>query len=122
MVCSSVGPQGGHKCCKQICSSVGSCLHRSAGPDSRLLQHGLSTGSQSFMGIHLLWYGVLHRLEECICFSIILHGLKTDRLPHCGLRLYSTTWSTDLGVCRDVALTFSLSLSWLQLYTFSPLF
>ena len=51
---SSVGPPWGHKSCQQICSSVGSSLHGSAGPARSLLQCGLPTGPQPPSGIHLL--------------------------------------------------------------------
>jgi len=56
--CSSVGPPWGHKSCQQTCSSVGSYLHGSAGPDRSLLQRELLTGSQPPSGIHLLQRGV----------------------------------------------------------------
>jgi len=44
----------GHKPCQQTCSSVGSSLHRSAGPDRSLLQRRLPTGSQLPSGVHAL--------------------------------------------------------------------
>ncbi|KAK4831758.1 hypothetical protein QYF61_018956 [Mycteria americana] len=85
----------------------------------------------SFRHIHLLWHGVLHGLQVdiCstvnlpglqvdICSTVNLHGLQVDSLPHHGLHhglqwnLCSGTWSTssssfftDLGVCRAVSFT-----------------
>jgi len=56
--CSSLAPPQGHKSCQQTCFSVGSSLHRSAGPGRSLLQRGLPTGSQFPSGTHLLRRGV----------------------------------------------------------------
>jgi len=81
-------------------------LHRSTGPASSLLQHGLPTGSQPPSGIHLLRRGVLHGLQVVISSIMDLHGLQGN--------LCSSAWSTSsllssiyLGVCRVVSLTFS---------------
>jgi len=60
-------------------------LYRSTGPGRSLLQHGLPTGSQLPSGIHLLWCGVLHRVQVGICSTMDLHGLHRDNLPHHGL-------------------------------------
>ena len=120
--CSSVGPPRGHKSCQKTCS-VGSSLHGSTGPARNLLQWGLPTGSQPPSGIHLFRHGVLHGLQVDICSTVDLHELQGDSLPHHGLphglqgNLCSGTWSissssffTDLGVCRVVSLTFQSSL------------
>jgi len=62
-------------------------------------------------------------LPEQICSTVDLHGLQADSLPHHGLHhrlqgknLCSGTWSissssffTDLGVCKVVSLTYSHS-------------
>ena len=125
--CSSVGPPWGHKSYQKTCS-VGSSLHRSAGPARSLLQHRLPTGSQPPSGTHLLRRGVLHGLQVDICSTMDLPGLQGDNLPHHGLHhglqgnLCSGAWSTsspsfftDLGVCRAVSLTCSHSSLWLQL-------
>ncbi|KAM9590846.1 uncharacterized protein ACIBXB_005895 [Morphnus guianensis] len=119
--CSSVGPPRGHKSCQKICS-VGSSLHRSAGPARSLLQRRVPTGSQPPSGTHLLRCGVLHGLQVDICSTVDLHGLQGDSLPHHGLHhrlqgnLCSGAWSisspsffTDLGVRRVVSLTCSHS-------------
>jgi len=90
-------------------------------PTRRLFQHGLSTGSQLPSGhIHVVRRGVLHRLKVDICFTVDLHGLQGDNLPHHGslhwlqVNLCSSTWSTsfftDLGVCKVVSLTYSHSI------------
>jgi len=81
----------------------------------------------SLRHIHLLWRGVLHRLQVDICSTVDLRGLQRESLLHHGLhhRLQgnpcSGAWSTSspffftgLGVCRAVSLTYSHSL-WLQL-------
>ncbi|KAM9591464.1 uncharacterized protein ACIBXB_006257 [Morphnus guianensis] len=120
--CSSVGPSRGHKSFQKTCSSVGSSLHRSAGPARSLLQRGVPSGSQPPSGTHLLRRGVLHGLQVDICSTVDLHGLQGDSLPHHGLHhglqgnLCSGAWSTsspsfftDLGVCRVVSLTCSHS-------------
>ena len=92
-------------------------------PARSLLQHGLSTGSQPPLGhIPLLQHGVFHGLQVDVCSTINLHGVQGDSLPHHGLphglqgNLCSGAWSTsspsfftDLGVCRVVSLTYSLS-------------
>ncbi|KAM9639019.1 uncharacterized protein ACIBXB_013710 [Morphnus guianensis] len=125
--CSSVGPPQGHNSC-----SVGSSLPTSTGPARSLLQRGLPTGSQPPSGIPLLRCGVLHGLQVDICSTMDLPGLQGDSLPHHGLHhhglqgnLCSGIWSTssssssfftDLGVCRVVSLTcshFSLRLAFL---------
>ncbi|KAM9662266.1 uncharacterized protein ACIBXB_013160 [Morphnus guianensis] len=106
------GPPRGHKSCQKTCS-VGSSLHRSAGPARSLLQRGVPTGSQPPSGTHLLRRGVLHGLQVDICSTVDLHGLQGDSLPHHGLHhglqgnLCSGAWSisspsffTDLGVRR----------------------
>jgi len=56
-------------------------LHRSTGPGRSLLQHKLSTGSQTPSGIHLLQPGVFHGLQVDICSTMDLHGLQGDSLP-----------------------------------------
>jgi len=104
-----MGPPWGHRSCQQTCSSMGFSFHGSTGPARSLLQHGPPMGSQPPLGIHLLRCGVLH-------------GLQVDSLPHYGLlhglqgSLCSSAWNasspyffTDLGVCRVVSLTYSLS-------------
>jgi len=70
------GSLWGHEPCQQTCSSVGSSLHRSTGPARSLLQHRLSMGSQPPLVIHLLWHGVLPRLQVEICSAVDLHGLQ----------------------------------------------
>jgi len=122
--CSSMGHPRVHKSCQQTCSSVASSLHRSTGPGINLLQCRLSTGSQPPLGIHLLWHEVLHRLQVDMCFTMDLHRLQWDNLPHHGLhhRLQGKLCScacitsfccffTDLGVCRVVYHIFSLLFS-----------
>ena len=139
MNCSSVGPfhrvQSFRNRLLQCGSPTGSqvlpanllqcgllSLHRATGPARSLLQHWLPMGSQPPLGIHLLWRGVLHRLQVDICSTVNLHGLQGDSLPHHGLphglqgNLCSGAWSTsspsffpDLGVCRVVPLTYSHS-------------
>jgi len=80
--CSSIGPSWGHKPCQQTCSSMGSSLHGSTGPDRSLLQHGLPTGSQPTSGIHLLQCGVFHGLWVEICSNWSSMGCKgTAYLP-----------------------------------------
>jgi len=119
-----MGPPRGHESCQQICSSVGSSLHKSTCPVKNLLLHRLSTESQHPSGIHLLWRGVLHRLHMDIYATMDLHGLQSDSLPYHGLlhrlqgNLCSRAWSTsspsfftDLGVCGVVSLTSHSSLS-----------
>jgi len=56
--CSSVGPSRGHKPSQQVCSGMGSSLHRSIVPGRSLLQRGLPTGSQLPSDIPLLCRGV----------------------------------------------------------------
>jgi len=84
----------------------------STGPARTLLQRGLSMGSRPPSGITLLWHGILPRLQ--------VHSL-----PHHGLLhrlLCSGTWSTscsssfftDLGVCRVVSQIYSYSSLLLQ--------
>ncbi|XP_049649849.1 uncharacterized protein LOC126035356 [Accipiter gentilis] len=119
--CSSAGPPRGHKSCQKTCS-MGSSLHRSAGPARSLLQCGVPTGSQPPSGTHLLRRGVLHGLQVDICSIVDLHGLQGDSLPHQGLHhglqgnLHSGAWSIsspsffiDLGVHRLVSPTCSHS-------------
>jgi len=132
---SNVGPSHGLQFLTN-CSSVGA-FHRVQSFRNRLLQcgsptgsqvlpanllqPGLSTESQPPSGIHLLWRAILHGLQVDICSTMDLHGLQWDSLPHYGLlhglegNLCSGTWSissssffTDLGVCRVVCLTYSL--------------
>ncbi|XP_049649848.1 uncharacterized protein LOC126035355 [Accipiter gentilis] len=131
--CSSAGPPRAHKSCQKTCS-VGSSLHRSAGPARNLLQRGVPTGSQPPLGTHLLRRGVLHGLQVDICSTVDLPGLQGDSLPHHGLHhrlqgnLRSSAWSisspsffTDLGVRRLVSLTCSHS-SLRQLFLPVPTF
>jgi len=67
-------------------------------------------------------WGPFHGLLMDLCSTVDLHGLQGDSLPHHGLlhglqgNLCSSTWSTssssfftDLGVCRIVSLTSSQS-------------
>lgn len=55
-------------------------------PARRLLQHGLSTGSQLPSGlIHLLWCGVFHRRQVDICSTTDLCELQGANLLHHGL-------------------------------------
>ena len=94
-------PPRGHKPFQQTCSSMGSSLHRSTGPARSLIQHELPTGSQPPSGIHLLWHGVLHRVQVDIWSTMDLHGLQGDSLSHHGLlhkqlgNLCSSAWSTS---------------------------
>ncbi|KAK4810648.1 hypothetical protein QYF61_007385 [Mycteria americana] len=118
---SNVGPSHGLQFFMN-CSSVGS-FHRVQSFRNGLLQCGLSMGSQLPSGhIHLLRHGVLYGLQEDICSTVDLHGLQGDSLPHHGLHhelqgnLCPGAWSTssssfftDLGVCRVVSLTYSHS-------------
>lgn len=53
-------------------ASKPSPLHQSRGPDRSLLP----MGSQPPSGIHLLQCGVLHRLQEDLCSTMDLPGLK----------------------------------------------
>jgi len=98
-------------------------FHEPKGPARSLLQRGLSTGSQLPLGICLLRYGVLHRLQVDICSTMDLHGLQGDtcltmvfitrskgRLSAPTSRAHSSpSFSTDLGVCRVVSFTSSHS-------------
>jgi len=117
-----VGPPQGHKPCQPTFSGMGFSLHMVTGPARSLIQCKLSMGSQASLRIHLLHCGVLHGLQVDICYTVDLHGLQGDDLPHHGLlhglqgNLCSGTWSisspsffTDLGVCRVVSLTYSQS-------------
>jgi len=81
-----------------------------------LIQCRLSTGSQPPSGIPLLQHEVLHRLQVEICSTVDFCRLQGDNLPHHGLlhRLQgnrcssgSSSFLTDLGVCRVVSLTYS---------------
>ena len=114
--------------CQQIFSSVGSSRRGSTGPARSLLQHRLSIGSQPPSGIHLIQCGEHRGLQVAICSTVDLHGLQGHSLPHHGLlhelqgNLCSSAWSTssssfftDLGVCRVVSLTYSQSSIALQL-------
>jgi len=109
---SVVGPPQGHKPCQQTCSSMGSSPYGAPGPARSLLQCGLPTGSQTPSGIHLLWRGVLPRLQMCICSSIDLHEPWGDSLPHHGLlhglqgNLCSSAWSTS-SPCSSLTLVFA---------------
>ena len=100
------------------CPSVGP-FHRVQSFRNRLLQHGLFSPwvhrscqepapvqafhkvTASFGCIHLLWHGVLHRLQEGICSTMDLRGLQWHSLPHhCLLHrlqgnLCSSAWSTS---------------------------
>jgi len=73
-------------------------------------------------------WGLFHRLQVQVCFTVDLHGLPGDSLPHHGFhhkregslskgRLFALasraapppSFFTDLGVCRIVSLTSSHS-------------
>lgn len=100
--CSSLGPLWVSQVLPGACSSMGSPME-----------------SQVPSGhIHLLWYGAIHGLQSG---SLLHHGLQGDSLPNQSLyhglqgNLCSRTWSTsypsfstDLVVCRVVALIYSL--------------
>jgi len=122
--CSSVGPSWGHKLCQQTCSSVGSCLHGSAGPGRSLLQRRLPTGSQLPSGIHLLRRGVpsmgCRWISAPPWTSMDCRGttcLTMVFIMSCKGRVSAPTFQappppsffTDLGVCRVVSLTSSHS-------------
>jgi len=84
--------------------------HRATGPARSLLQHGLPMESQPASGIHLLWRGVLHRLQGNLCSS----AWSTS----------SPSFFNDLGVCRVVSLASShssLSTAPSQQFFFPPL-
>jgi len=119
-----VGPPRGHKPCQQTCSGMGTSLHGSAGPARNLLQHRAPHGvTASFRHPPALAWGPFHGLQVEISFIVDLHGLQEDSLPHHGLHhglqgknLCSGAWSTssssfftDLGVCRVVSLASSHS-------------
>jgi len=76
-------------------------LHGARAPASSLLQCRLSTRSQPTSGIHLLWCGVLLRLQVQICSTVDLHGLQGHSLPHHGLHhglqgnLCPSAWSSS---------------------------
>jgi len=87
--------------------------------------HGVT---DSFRPIHLLWSVVLHGLQVDICSTMDLHGLQGYNLPHHGLHhglqgnlcfgtwiTSSSSFFTDLGVCRVVSLTCSYSSLPLQM-------
>ncbi|XP_056179551.1 ras GTPase-activating protein 1-like isoform X2 [Falco biarmicus] len=59
-------------------------------------------GSQSPLGFHLLWYGVLHSLQVDICSTV---NLCRGNLCSGAWNTSSPSFFTDLGVCRVVALT-----------------
>ena len=130
--CSSVSPPQGHKTCQKTYSSTSFSLPGSTGPARSLLWCRLPTGSQPLLGIHLIltscWRGVLHGLQVDICSAMNVHGMQGDSLPRHGLlhglqeNLCSGAWSpsssyfTELDVCRVVSLTCShssLQLKWL---------
>lgn len=86
-----------------------------------LLQHKLSRRSQPPLVIHLLWHGVLHKLQVGVPLLTSMGCRGMDSLPHQDLRhrqqgnLCSGTWSTsspfsftDLRVCRAISHVFSL--------------
>jgi len=124
--CSSMGPQRGHKPCQPTCSSVGSSLHGSAcrvcmswqEPAPVCAPHGVTA---SFKHPPALVWGPFHGLQVDICSTMDLHGLQGHSLPHHGLyhklqgNLCSSSLSTsssfvtDLGVCRGESLTYSHS-------------
>lgn len=96
----------------------------------------LPSGSQPPFGKHLLWHGVLHRLQVNMCSTVDLHGLLgTSCLTiaftmRCRGNLCSGFWSisllffyTDLGVCRTVLLKNShSSLQLLLCSSLSPFY
>jgi len=82
--CSSVGPFPGVQSFRNRLLQSGSPMGSQALP-ANLLQHGVSIGSQPPLDIHLLWHGVLPGLQVHLCFTVDLHGLQGDGLPHHGL-------------------------------------
>ncbi|KAK4830119.1 hypothetical protein QYF61_008546, partial [Mycteria americana] len=99
--CSRVGPPRGPKSCQQTCSRVGSSSEGHRSCQEPAPAWGLHGVTASFGRIHLLWRGVLHRLQLDICSTVDLHGLQGDSLPHHGLHhglqgnLCSGAWSTS---------------------------
>jgi len=96
---------------------MGSSFYGTTGPARTVLQHGPSMGSQPSSSIPLLQCGVCLGLQVEIRYTMDLHGMQSDSLPHHGLfhglqwNLGSSAWSmsspfffTDLGVCRVVSL------------------
>lgn len=71
--CPSEGTPWGHKFCQQTCYVVWSLSsgHRSFCPAAQASPRVIA----SFEGIHLLWYGVLHRLWD-LCSTVVLQGLQ----------------------------------------------
>lgn len=114
---SSMSPS--HRCSHTgaDCSSVGPC--RVTGPASSpaTAQPPLSTaparillpkGSQSPLGIHLLWCGVLPKFLVGLWYPVDLHGLLGN-LCSCIWSTACPTFFSDFGVCRAVSLTYFLS-------------
>jgi len=89
-----------HKPWQQTCSGVVSFLNRAIDPTRILLQHRLSTGSQTSSGMPLLWW-VFHGLQVAICSTVDLHGLQGHCPSHHGLfhrlqgNLCSGAWRTS---------------------------
>jgi len=126
-----VGPPWGETPCQQTCSGVGSSLHKSwQEPAPVWAPHGVTA---SFRHPSALAWGPFHGLQVDICSTVDLHGLQGDSLPHHGLHhelqgkalcsgvssTSSSSFFTDLGVCRVVSFTSSHS----SLFTaISPLF
>jgi len=95
--------------------------HGVTGPPKSLLQHGLSMGSQPPLGTApCSGMGSSLGCRWVSAPAVDLHGLQGHSLAHCGLlhglqgNLCSSTWSTscpsfstDLEVCRVVALSWS---------------
>jgi len=124
MGCSSVGLPWGYKSCQQICSSVGSSLHKSSDPGRSLLlcrgPHGITDSCRHPPA--LVW-DPFHGLQVDICSTVHHHGLQGDNLSHHDLQhelqgktlcsgilsTSSPSFFTDLGVCRIVSLTSSHS-------------
>jgi len=122
--CSCMGPTWGHKPCQKTCSDVDSSLHGSADPARRLLQRGLSTGSQPPSGIYLLWCGVpsMHcrwisappwtsmdcKGTTCLIMVFITSCKGRSSTP-ASQAPPPPSFFTDLGVCKVVSFTSSHS-------------
>ena len=76
--CSSVGPPWGHKSFQETCSSMGSSLHRSAGPcqepAAAQTSHGVTASSQASTCSSV---GLLCGLQVDLCIhGSSIHGLQ----------------------------------------------
>lgn len=125
------GQESSPNCCHVSHSFMGAVLQGQAGLLWAPLSMDLPWDHSLLPGTHLLWHRLLHGLQVdfCIPTSVPCRGTAASQWHHHGLwrnpnsGAWSTSFITDLGVCRVVLLTYSHpTFVWQQLHLCNKFF